>query len=103
MAEDMTHPHEGLQERALREALTPSELKLLEYLAQNTGCDVYNYGDALDGRSLERKGLVEIVKAQMPPKSVRAKQPYYGLKISSTGREWLAKSGLLRRGLSYVW
>ena len=101
--QSMTQAHTTGQERALSEALTASELKLLEYLAQNAGCDIYGYGDAMDGRSLERKGLVEIVKAQKPPKSVRAKQPYYGIKISSSGREWLAKSGLLRRGLSYVW
>ena len=100
----MTNPKtESLDTTGQERALTASELKLLEYLAQNVGCDVYSYGDALDGRSLERKGLVEIVKAQQPPKSVRAKQPYFGIKISDAGREWLAKSGLLKRGLSYAW
>ncbi|CAD7335333.1 winged helix-turn-helix domain-containing protein [Sphingomonadales bacterium 58] len=84
-------------------ALKPSEVKLLEYLAQNAGCDIYNYGDAVDGRSLEKHGLVDIVKAQKPPRSATARQPYYGIKINSAGREWLAQSGLLRRGLSHAW
>lgn len=84
-------------------ALTARETKLLEYLAQNTGCDVYNYGDALDGRKLQKYGLVEIVKAQKPPKSGAERQPYYGIMIADKGREWLAASGLWRRGLSYVW
>lgn len=84
-------------------ALTPSEVKLLEYLAQITGCDVYAYGDAVDGRSLEQKGLAEIVKPKGPSEPAAEKQPYYGIMITGHGREWLSKSGLYHRNTGVGW
>ena len=84
-------------------ALNATETKLLEYLAQNAGADIYNYGDAIDGRKLEKHGLVEIVAAQKKPRDPLKRHPYYGVKISDKGREWLADAGLLRRGLTHAW
>lgn len=78
-------------------ALNPKELKLLEYLGVQTGCDVWNYGDAVDGRTLQQHGLVDIGKAQKPPKNGADRQPYYGMSINAAGRDWLAASGLLYR------
>jgi len=80
--------------------LSARELKLLEFLAQCTGCDIYNYGDAIDGRKLEKHGLVDISKAQVPPKNGAKQQPYYGITINESGRNWISKSGLLQRGLA---
>jgi hypothetical protein len=79
-------------------SLKPSELKLLEFLGQATGCDIWNYGDAIDGRALQKHGLVDIGKAQKPPKNGADRQPYYGLSINEAGRTWLAASGILFRG-----
>lgn len=79
--------------------LKARELKLLEYLAQITGCDIWGYGDAIDGRSLQRHGLVDIGEAQKPSRNGAERQPYYGICINDRGRDWIAKSGLYQRGL----
>jgi len=80
-------------------ALQPSEVRLLEYLAQVSGTDIWGFGDAVDGRKLEQVGLVIITEAQRKPKNGAERQPYYGIMISDAGRDWLAKSGLYQRGL----
>jgi hypothetical protein len=72
--------------------LSAREQSLLSYLATVPGSDIYNYVDAVDGRILEAHGLVTIVKAVAPPKSVHAKQPYYGVTISAAGRDFIANT-----------
>jgi|GEM_PF-2798556 len=70
--------------------LSASQIALLGHLAKVEGCDIYNYGDAVDGRRLEAAGLVAIVKAVNPPKNGAARQPYYGVAITAAGRDILA-------------
>lgn len=70
--------------------LTAKQVALLRYLGSVEGADLYNYGEAIDGRRLEARGLVVCVKAVNPPKNGAERQPYYGCAITDAGRDFIS-------------
>ena len=82
--------------------LSASEVRLLQYLAREVGADIWEYPDAMVGRSLDRHGLAEIVPAMKRAENGAARQPYYGIKITREGRDWLPRRGIVRRSLEGV-
>ena len=67
--------------------LTGDDLSMLEYLVGVEGADVWERAQAGVCRSLEGRKLVRIVKAKNAPKDGAARQPYFGVKITSAGKK----------------
>ena len=69
--------------------LDAGQWRTLRELADIPGADVWDRPDAAICRSLEKLGLVWIVKAKNAPRDGAQRQPYFGVKISAAGRRAL--------------